>query len=353
MVDVWGFYLFTTENYAMDPHEVTPAMCQDAFDRWTNLIVKAEGWGFDGVSFAEHHFMTTAVAPSPHLVIANLAARTKRLKFTTLGSVLGMHDGWRYIEECGMLDCLTHGRFEPGIGPGSGPKEAMMAGIPESEVRPRYESAAQMLLKSLSETYITHKDAFYDIDHIGVLPRWQQRPGQSVWATIMSPESAAQAAQRGWKLCTAWLPTVVAAKLADSYRAAAEAAGRQPDASMLGLRRRVFVAETDAEAQEKFEQADDLMPFLMHRSSGSKMEAGDERIMQIVMQPDDIIVGSPKTVTEKLVEQCRAGGFGALMAWADFASFRWTDLERSHELFGTQVAPILRSADVGAVARSS
>jgi alkanesulfonate monooxygenase SsuD/methylene tetrahydromethanopterin reductase-like flavin-dependent oxidoreductase (luciferase family) len=344
MTDVWAFYLFTTQDYKSHAHEVTWEQTQDAFDNWTRLVERLETWGFDGVSFAEHHFMTTCVGGSPHLLIANLAGRTSKLRFTTLGAVLNMHFGWRYIEECAMLDALTHGRFEPGIGPGSGAGEAIIAGFPAEHARPRYQSGADMLYKSLEGPYLTFKDEFYNLDKVGILPRWQPREGQSVWVTVMSPESVVQAAQRGWKICTAWMPIAAATKLADVYREAADNAGFAPDPRNIGLRRRVFVADSDAEAREKFEAAVDLMPYLVNTSSGAIMEAADERIMQMFKAPDDFAIGSPKTVAEMLIEQCRAGGFGTIAAWADFASFRWADLERSHELLGTQVIPALRSA---------
>jgi alkanesulfonate monooxygenase SsuD/methylene tetrahydromethanopterin reductase-like flavin-dependent oxidoreductase (luciferase family) len=347
MVDVWSFYLFTTQNYYGAVGDLPPDEAQDAFDQWTSLIAKSEGWGIDGASFAEHHFMTAAVAASPHLVIANLAARTRTMKFTTLGSVLTMHHMWRFVAECGMLDALTNGRFEPGIGAGSGPKEATMAGIAEEEARPRYESGANFLEASLANAEVTFKDDFYDVMELGILPRWQPKPGQSVWVTAMSNETAAKTGARGWKMCTGWMPSPVAAKLAGAYRAGAEEAGRKADPSMLGIRRRVFVADSDAEAQEKFEQAENLMPFLLHKSKGSKMEAGDERILQMVMNPDDFAIGSPRTVADKLVAQCEEGGYGVLHGWHDFASFRWADFEKSHRLFGEQVGPVLRKANVG------
>jgi alkanesulfonate monooxygenase SsuD/methylene tetrahydromethanopterin reductase-like flavin-dependent oxidoreductase (luciferase family) len=348
MVQLWGFYLFTTQSYFPTAAQVTEEMTVDAFDHWTDLIAKSESWGLDGVSFAEHHYNTAAVCPSPHLLIANLAARTKRLKFTTLGSVLSLHYPWRFIAECGMLDALTHGRFEPGIGPGSGPKEAIMSGFAEAEARPRYESGAEVFRKSLEETYVTHHDQFTNIEKLGILPRWRPKQGQSVWVTVMSPDSAISAAKNGWKLCTAWLPDAVVFKLADTYRQAAAESGQSTDPSMLGVRRRVFLAESDSEAQEKFEAAQNLIPFLMARSDGSLMEAGDERVRQIAMQPDDFVIGSPKTVADKLVTLCSGGGIGNLMAWWDFASFQWEDLARSHELFGTRVGPVLRSANVAA-----
>jgi alkanesulfonate monooxygenase SsuD/methylene tetrahydromethanopterin reductase-like flavin-dependent oxidoreductase (luciferase family) len=349
MVDIWGFYLFTTQDYSAGTDELTRDQCQDAFDNWTNLLAKTEGWGFDGVAFAEHHFMTTCLAPSPHLVISNLAARTQKLRFSTLGSVLALHHGWRYIEECAMLDFLTHGRFEPGIGPGSGSLEAVMAGIPQEEARPRYQSAANMFLAANGNPSLTFKDEFYNLENLGIVPRWQPESKKPVWVTVMSSDSAKWIAQQGWRICTGWIPMTLATKLADTYREALDTAGHRLDPAMVGIRRRAFVAESDAEAREKFEQAVDLMPFLVDGpNKGSKMEAGDERIRAMMSNPDDFAIGSPKTVADKLIAQCEEGGFGTLMAWADFASFRWADLAASHELFGAKVAPELRKANVGA-----
>lgn len=136
-------------------------------------------------------------------------------------------------------------------------------------------------------------------------------------------------------MCTGFLSA--AAAVAASYRAAAEESGRTVDPTMLGLRRRVFVADTDAQAQDKYRAAVDVL-------GGAGLEDADEHVRAMVSEPDDVVVGSSDTVTEKLVEQCRAGGYGALMAWTDFALFDHTDFVGSHELIGSRVAPALRSA---------
>jgi alkanesulfonate monooxygenase SsuD/methylene tetrahydromethanopterin reductase-like flavin-dependent oxidoreductase (luciferase family) len=79
---------------------------------------------------------------------------------------------------------------------------------------------------------------------------------------------------------------------------------------------------------------------------GKAFETPDSRARAMLYQPDDFAIGSPTTVADKLVEQCRAGGYGAIMAFTDFAGFDHADFVRSHELLGRQVAPVLRSADV-------
>jgi alkanesulfonate monooxygenase SsuD/methylene tetrahydromethanopterin reductase-like flavin-dependent oxidoreductase (luciferase family) len=60
-------------------------------------------------------------------------------------------------------------------------------------------------------------------------------------------------------------------------------------------------------------------------------------------QPDDIVVGSPQTVTERLAEQVKATGIGNLLFFTDFKLFDHDDLVRSHDLIGEHVIPALRS----------
>jgi alkanesulfonate monooxygenase SsuD/methylene tetrahydromethanopterin reductase-like flavin-dependent oxidoreductase (luciferase family) len=348
MIETWVFSFLSPDSSPADELP-TPEQVQAAYDRYLDLWTKCDQLGFDGVAFAEHHFNPVmSLTPSPHLMVAALATRTRNLRFTTLGSVLPLHDARRYVEEVGMLDYLTRGRFEPGIAPGAGDREAVSAGIAPAEIRPRYYSGAELLAKAIESPYVTHQDAFCNLENVPIAPAMRPGTGRATWVTVMSGDSAEWAGQRGYKLCTAFLPTSAAADLAARYRAAADAAGHTVDPPMLGLRRRVFVAGTDAEAQEKYEASGDKFAALIG-------EAGmaDSAIRRRLMHPDDFAIGSPSTVADKLIGQCRAGGYGAVMCFTDFAQFSHDDLVRSHELLGREVAPVLRSAAVGPTASTA
>lgn len=343
MIETWAFYIFAPPGRA-EVADLSPEAVQASYDAYMDLWVKCEDWGFDGLVFAEHHFAPpTCLSPSPHLVVAAVAQRTKHIRLTTLGSVLPMHDARRYVEECAMLHYLTGGRFEPGIAPGASGRESIASGVPEEDIRPRYHSGADLLVKALASRVVTHKDKFSNLENVQIVPPLRLHPGQAAWVAAMSPESAAWAAERGFKMCIAWLPTSVAAALAERYRGAADAAGRASAPSMLGMRRRVLVAETDEEAQERYEQAFDRI-----RASTGSFETADPKVRQLLMHPDDFAIGSPETVAEKLISQCRAGGYGAVMAFLDFAQFAPGVLQSSHQLMATRVAPRLRSAEIGA-----
>lgn len=348
MIETWGFYIFSTASLPSGDLPTSDEI-QAAYDRYLDLWTACEEFGFDGLAFAEHHFNVVNLSPSTHLVVAAVASRTRNLRFTTLGSVLALHDARRYVEEVGMLDYLTQGRFEPGIAPGAGDREAVMAGIASEEVRPRYHSGAELLMKAAENPYVTQHDAFTDLDNVPIVPPMRPGTGRTTWATVTSPGSAQWAAQHGFKLCTAWLPTPVAATLAETYRTAADAAGHRTDPSMLGIRRRVFVAETDAAAQEKWEAAADKVAAI----AGKAFETADPEIRKMMQHPDDFAIGAPETVAEKLVEQCRTAGYGTVMAFTDFGYFDHADLVRSHELIGRKVAPVLRSATVDSSAKGA
>ena len=349
MIETWGFHFVTHGRMHMAENPPSPQVVQETFNRYMKLWVDCEDYGFDGLAFAEHHFAPISLSPSAHLLVAALAPQTRRMRLTVLGSVLPLHDARQWVEEVGMLDYLSNGRFEPGIAPGAGDREAVLAGLAPEQIRPRYYSGAELLAKATAGPTVTHHDEFYDLEQVPIVPRMREQTGRSTWVTVMSPDSAAWAGTRGYKLCTAFLPMPAAVALAQRYRDAADAAGHTVTPSMLGMRRRVFVADTDAEAQDKYQQATDFMGALV----GKAFETPDSRARAMLMQPDDFAIGSPATVADKLVQQCRAGGYGTIMAFTDFAGFAHADLVRSHELLGRQVAPVLRSAAVAAPTAST
>jgi alkanesulfonate monooxygenase SsuD/methylene tetrahydromethanopterin reductase-like flavin-dependent oxidoreductase (luciferase family) len=341
VIKTWAFFLFPCDGYPM-PGEATAEMYQATYDRYLELWSNLEQWGFEGVFFAEHHFNLINLSPSPHLLIAALSQRTKTLRIGTLGEVLPMHDGRRFVEECAMLDYLTNGRLEIGIAPGAGDIEAVQAGIPSEQVRARYYSAAEVLAKALTGPTITHHDEFHALDDVPIVPGMRQSPPHNVWTTVMSAASVEWSAQRGYRICTAWLPQPVVNALAETYRTVADAAGMSTSPEMLGLRRRVFVAPTDAEANELAEAARDVIA----ESAGRGFETADPATLAFLMQPDDFSIGSPDTVAERLIDQCRQGGYGHVMAYTDFRLFEPDDFARSYQLIGERVAPQLEAASL-------
>ncbi len=93
---------------------------QEMIELMRKVAVAGDELGYDALGMTEHHFNSEGweVSVAPLLIITDLAARTKRLKFFPLGCVLPSWDPIRLAEEFAVVDHLTKGRFYAGIARG-------------------------------------------------------------------------------------------------------------------------------------------------------------------------------------------------------------------------------------------
>ena len=107
MIKPWIFEFFATYD---DQPDFDAERAADAFAWHLDLWTRAEDIGFEGIFFSEHHFAAGRLSPSPNLLIAAVAQRTKRLRLGVMGMVLPLYEPWRAAEEVSMLDYLSSGR---------------------------------------------------------------------------------------------------------------------------------------------------------------------------------------------------------------------------------------------------
>ena len=99
--------------------------------------------GFYAYHLAEHHATTLGMAPSPGIFLSAVAQRTTRLRLGPMVYVLPLHEPLRLIEEICMLDQLSGGRLELGIGRGFSPFELAYFGVGHLEARPMFSKRAR------------------------------------------------------------------------------------------------------------------------------------------------------------------------------------------------------------------
>ena len=144
MIKSWVFEFFATPDALAERFD--PAESQRFFDAYLDLWTSAEPAGFDGIFFSEHHF-GASYSPSPNLLIANVALRTRKIRLGVLGVVPPYHSPWQLVEEIGMLDHLTGGRLEIGTAAGI-PQELALVGLGVDEARARYDEAVEISRQS-------------------------------------------------------------------------------------------------------------------------------------------------------------------------------------------------------------
>src|SRR5215469_8220499 len=134
-----------------NPDEYDPRWQQRQVDDFVDFAVLAEQLGFDGITVTEHH-APLMTCPSPHLLLAAAAVKTSRIRLGTAVTVLPLYSPVRVAEEAGMLDLLSGGRFELGLGRGI-PGEAQVAmgrNLSEGELSRRWLEGLELLRIALT-----------------------------------------------------------------------------------------------------------------------------------------------------------------------------------------------------------
>src|ERR1700730_3029153 len=232
MIRAWIFEFFPAPPAAQ---QLDPAASQRYFNAYLDLWASAELVGFDGIFFSEHHF-GAGYSPAPHLLIANVALRTSRIRLGVMGVVPPYHSPWQLVEEIGMLDHLTGGRLEIGTAAGI-PNEMAKVGMGHDEARARNDEILDILDAALKSPVISHHGKFWQFDNLRLTPRPVQQPAPPVWVTVISESSARKAARRGVKLCTGFHPLTKIVEIFDAFRDEAAKAGRTVGPDDLCIRR--------------------------------------------------------------------------------------------------------------------
>lgn len=352
MIDSWIFEFFPEPNSGSQPQpggDLKPYF-SDYLDLWS----RDEALGFKGIFFSEHHF-GGSYSPSPNLLIAAVAQRTKTLRLGVMGVVTPFYSPTRVAEEIGMLDQLSGGRLEIGTAAGI-PQELARANLSMTEARERNDECIQFLDLALTGEPVTFRGKYFQCENMRVLPPTLQRPSPPKWTTVVSVESACKAAVRHSKICTGFNPTARIKEIFDSYRNEADRCGFKAGPSDLALRRRVVVARSQSEASELVAAVDDKMREMLAHDPRAKLAAktsenGKSNAVPdasgggFTLSGDEFIHGTPSEVAEQIVEQCRvigAANFLSVLHWG--ASVE--EVSRGHQLFGEEVIPSLKRAKI-------
>jgi alkanesulfonate monooxygenase SsuD/methylene tetrahydromethanopterin reductase-like flavin-dependent oxidoreductase (luciferase family) len=95
----------------------------DFYELRLRLLEKYDAAGFYSYHLAEHHATPLGLAPVPGIFLAAATQRTRRIRLGPCVYCLPLYDPLRLIEEVCMLDQLSHGRFDFGVGRGIVPYE--------------------------------------------------------------------------------------------------------------------------------------------------------------------------------------------------------------------------------------
>ena len=328
---------------------------KQAFDELLEQILLTDQLGFDEAWFAEHHHSDYGMLASPNLIIANLAPRTKRLRMGNLVSVLPLYDPMRFAEECGMLDILTNGRLNIGLGRGV-PKDDIKHRLDRDTAQARFEEGIEILTRAWTGETFSYSGKAWGYEEISCRPLPLQKPHPPIYYGATSPDSPAMVARRGWNLALSRQPLRNCARAIQGYREERAKHSDLPGTGNAIMVRDIYVAETDEQAwreagpeitrfwqlaTDNFWRGDTLSPESLPKFTERYPYFPGGLTVQKMNEWGTSLIGSPQTVIEKAREVIAIARPDTLVGMFSFGGLQHQQVMRSIENFGTKVIPAL------------
>lgn len=352
------------------------------FEERLQLMEIADAAGVYSYHVAQHHHSPLCLAPNQLVFLASAAQRTKQLRFGPLVLVLPLHHPIRLIEEICMVDALSQGRLDLGVGPGTGGgTELAMWGEDPDHNYERFEETLEILRRGMQSEFLTFHGELFHYSDLWMELRPFQQPHPPLWWA----GSAESAAQRGANFIAngsiAQVTTVVKQYLAawEEARVKDGEFMHRPASPLYGGTRRILICDSDEEARARAlpaydsyrshfakpapeggdatkgaagafnevvrnsqwfkEQRNEAAPAARPNSVLTMRLSGEEAI-----ESEALLVGSPATIkryVERYTEETGANYFCASFQWGDLTH---AEASKSLRLFAEHVMPAFAKA---------
>ena len=133
----------------------------EMFRRQLEEVELAERIGIDQIWFFEHHLQPTAPVPSPNLLIAAAAQRTRHFRFASMVNILPFRHPLLVAEEAAMLDNLTDGRLDMGLGRGLRPPEFEAFGVDQAQSREMFLESFEIIRRVWADENFVHHGKYW------------------------------------------------------------------------------------------------------------------------------------------------------------------------------------------------
>jgi natural product biosynthesis luciferase-like monooxygenase protein len=319
-------------------------------------IREAEALGFDDAWVTEHHFHEFGGhIPDPPVFLAALAATTSRIHLGVAISVLALHHPLHNAEAYAMVDVISNGRLEVGVGRGATPEEFSGARIDYGDSARRLREHADVLLQAWSDAPVSYHGELYDFEDVRVLPKPVQRPHPPVWVgASRSDDTFRWAGEQGFHLMT--LPftyeRAVLRHWIGVYHDALRAHGHDPARREVLGKFHMYVAADDATARR------DAEPYWLNyyrvahaRGSWNVPHPPLPADYQDELAKRHLIVGDPARCADTLAYWRDTLGLTAVSGTFHFGGMPHEQALHSLRLFAERVMPALAAPAPAEAAR--
>jgi probable LLM family oxidoreductase len=334
--------IYTFAEMTADPATGRTVSPQERLRNLIEEIELADQVGLDVFGIGEHHRPEFAVS-APAVVLAGAATRTERIRLTSAVSVLSSDDPVRVFQDFATLDLLSGGRAEIMAGRGSFIESFPLFGYDLDSYDELFAEKLEALLAVRDSERVTWRGRLRaPIEDLGVYPRPVQDP-LPVWVAVGgNPQSAVRAGVLGLPMALAIIGGLPErfAPFAELHRRAATEAGH--GVLPLSINSHGFIADDPRKAADTAFVAFKAIMDQLGRERGWPPMTREQFEASRTLRGANF-VGDAEEVAEKILFQHEIFGHDRFMIQFSVGSLPHADLLRSIELYGTEVAPMVRT----------
>ena len=244
-----------------------------------------------------------------------------------------------------MIDQLSGGRFQLGVGRGVSMYETAAYGLDFAKTQAMYHEAFQVLLKGLTSDELSFDGEFYKFDKQPMILKPAQKPHPPLWYGVTLPGNAAWPAENNVNIVALGLRDNTQS-IIKAYRETRAKHGLAPDGTLMGVSRHIVVADTDAEAltiaRRAYPRWRESFRWLFARHGTEPRVIGiyppsfDE-----LMALNNGIAGSPDTVKRFIEAEIAVNKCNYFVPQMVFGDMTLKESLRSIELFANVIMPAL------------
>ena len=344
---------------------------------------------WDSIWFSEHHFSHEGmeVCPNPILLSSDIAARTKNIRIGQAASIITFWNPIRAAEDIALLDQLSNGRVEAGVGRGIYGREALNMNA-DADMKDQaknfrlFEETLDIIKKAWTKKFFNHKGEFYTypapnfewehdmsppssefmnldtkiLEKISIVPQTVQKPHPPLWQVVDSPSSIEWAAKNDINIIM-WIPPLQSLKKRFEIYQKAKSEKEKRHVELgegISVVRDMFVANSMEEAKDKAgEQMVNYMRWVCHwRGLGTHMNPGEELpktdhkldlLSYEFLHERNMLFGTVDYIINKIEEMQKELNLQNLKVWSNFPEVKHEDCMKSIKLFTEKIIPHFKS----------
>src|SRR5229473_5289725 len=355
----WGtrmqFGYFTlSDNHYVDNQRSANALIADILDE----ALYAEEVGLHSAWIGEHHFSTLGVLSCPDLLLAQVAAKTERIRLAPAVTVLPLHHPIRVAEQWATLDLLSNGRVDFAAGRGYDKREYLPFHVSFENNQSIFDEGLELVRKLWqAEGRMSYHGKHYQFDDVRITPKPVQRPIPTYVGSFSKP-SIELAARLGCGLIVAPFAAAMSfgglQQVADLYHECCAKHGNAPGRLMCSY----FTHFADNQAQEDAQRARQIR---YYRECVIPALPGDPKtappsyryFVDMVarlhkVKPEDltensVLLGSPQRIMDTL-KKVEAAGFSEVILYFNVGLKPHQQVKDEMDRFMREVAPAFDGA---------